>query len=82
MSDELNGENTPDASTTQRFGPDFKEQLAGLEGGLSQEAHVEEAEQTKARQVCQTAVACVRLKRLLLPKDTAVAFVANPLCCV
>ena len=55
---------------------------AAGEGGLSQEAHVEEAEQTKARQVCQTAVACVRLKRLLLPKDTAVAFVANPLCCV
>jgi pSer/pThr/pTyr-binding forkhead associated (FHA) protein len=37
MSDELNGENTPDASTTQRFGPDFKDQLQGLEGGLSQE---------------------------------------------
>ena len=37
MSDNLDGENTPDASTTQRFGPDFQAKLSGLEGGLSLE---------------------------------------------
>ncbi len=38
MSDHLEGEHGPgDASSTQRFGPDFKEQLHSLENGLSLE---------------------------------------------
>lgn len=38
MSEHLDDENTPgDASSTQRFGPDFQAKLQGLESGLSLE---------------------------------------------